>query len=86
MPVVDSAPMGATLTSNGAVFRFWAPDARSVSVRGAFGAHGEVALTRDSEGYWSVEVPGVAAGDEYQFHVVGEGSTGDKRDPFAMKF
>lgn len=81
-------PMGATLVADGATFRVWAPHARSVHVVGEF--NGRVRsdaslLNRDERGHWAGFIPGVRDRHRYRYHVVGEGSEGPKRDPYARE-
>jgi 1,4-alpha-glucan branching enzyme len=40
-------------------------------------------LVRDPRGYWAGFIPGVNVGDPYKFYIVGKGSSGYKRDPYA---
>jgi len=92
-----TTPMGATLLSDqgmadgGATFRAWAPRARAVYVNGVFGGVSRVGQTsdllmvKDANGYWSGYVPEAADGDPYNYYVVGEGSQGMKRDPYARE-
>jgi 1,4-alpha-glucan branching enzyme len=86
---IDAAtPMGATLVADGATFRAWAPRARAVHVLGDFnGRRRDEAslLTRDVDGHWRGFIPGVRDRDRYMFYVVGEGSEGPKRDPYARE-
>ena len=91
--VSGDTPMGANLSGGGATFRAWAPSAVSVYVNGEFGgvpawtkdASSDLLLERDDDGYWSGFVPGAQAGDQYKFYVVGTGSAGYKRDPYARE-
>ncbi|BCA61200.1 hypothetical protein HMP09_0434 [Sphingomonas sp. HMP9] len=81
-------PMGATLVDAGATFRVWAPLAREVHVCGDFNgwAHDALSLLkRQDDGRWAGFVPGLAEGHLYKFYVVGEGSEGFKRDPYARE-
>jgi 1,4-alpha-glucan branching enzyme len=88
-----NTPMGATLVPGGATFRAWAPAAREVYlVRGAAGGlpaaytkNGNDLMVKGDGGYWAGFVPGVKAGDLYRFYVVGTGSEGFKRDPYARE-
>jgi 1,4-alpha-glucan branching enzyme len=92
-----ATPMGATLLSDqglpggGATFRAWAPRARAVYVNGVFGGVSRVGqtpdllLAKDANGYWSGFMPEAADGDTYIFYVVGAGSSGIKRDPYARE-
>lgn len=60
--------VGATCYPGGVTFRTWAPFALAVRVVGT-GANwnGEVSLSSEPCGYWSVDVPGAGAGDQYAF-------------------
>lgn len=80
--------MGATLVADGATFRVWAPHARAVYVVGSFNDRVRCdasLLTRNDHGHWLGFIPGVRDRDRYRFYVVGEGSQGPKRDPFARE-
>ena len=84
----SDTPMGANLIGNGATFRVWAPNARSVHVIGDFNNHqrdDESLLNRDELGHWRGFIPDVQDRDRYLFYVVGEGSEGPKRDPYARE-
>ncbi len=61
--------MGTMLYSGGAAFRVWAPFASTVNVAGTFNAWSPTAnpFASEGNGFWSVDVPGVKIGDEYQF-------------------
>jgi hypothetical protein len=88
-----NTPMGANLTADGATFRVWAPGARAVYLNGLLGGKDlwkkdqdpGLFLTKDGAGYWSGFCPGAREGDSYKYFVVGGGSTGYKRDPFARE-
>ncbi len=86
---IDAAtPMGATLVPGGATFRVWAPQARAVYVLGDFnqGVRDDASLlTADAHGHWRGFIPGVEDRHRYIFYVVGEGSEGPKRDPYARE-
>ncbi|HYB40580.1 MAG TPA: alpha amylase C-terminal domain-containing protein [Candidatus Methylomirabilis sp.] len=81
--------MGANLVEGGATFRVWAPRAQAVHLRIGAGAdwapEDSNALARDAAGYWSGFAPGAKDGDAYRFWVIGLGSAGPKRDPFARE-
>lgn len=85
-----STPMGANFCLGGATFRVWAPRAKAVYLNGTFagaprnGPDPDL-LLQNSNGYWSGFLPAVADGDTYNFLVVGNGSTGPKRDPYARE-
>lgn len=87
-------PMGATLVEGGATFRVWAPDALEVHVitsdlpiarRPGFTPRRSDLLVRRPDGTWAGFVPGLVDGSRYRFYVVGRGSTGLKRDPWARE-
>jgi 1,4-alpha-glucan branching enzyme len=89
--ITPDTPMGGALLPDGATFRAWAPRARQVFVNGTFGGvprQGQVPellLAQDDRGYWTGFLPGAKEGDLYKFRVVGEGSSGFKRDPYARE-
>jgi 1,4-alpha-glucan branching enzyme len=80
--------MGANLKAGGATFRVWAPQALAVHAGGEFNgwAHDDSSLlTPAARGHWWGFIPGVREGQRYKFYVVGEGSEGWKRDPYARE-
>ncbi len=91
--ITPHTPMGANLIGDGATFRVWAPRAEAVYINGNFNygdnwtKDGDESnrLVRDGSGYWSGFVPGVKDGDQYKFYIVGKGSKGFKRDPYARE-
>jgi len=83
LPNPDTAPMGANLIEWGATFRVFAPEAKSVSLRGSFNSWSDQPLKASANGYWFAYVPGVKEGDQYKFFISGDGSAGYKRDPYA---
>lgn len=83
-----ATPMGANLIADGATFRCWAPHAKSVYVVGDFNqqVRSEASLlTPDAQGHWRGFIPGVKNRQRYMFYVIGEGSEGLKRDPYARE-
>ena len=92
-----ATPMGANLVTGvpaGATFRVWAPAAKDVFLNGGF--VGAVAWGEDRDPAWALSriagsdwwggfVAGAAAGDQYKFYVVGRGTAGYKRDPWARE-
>ena len=90
--ISGATPMGATLVAGGgATFRAWAPRATAVYVNGVFGGATQVGqnddllMAKDSNGYWTGFVQTAQEGDLYHFWVVGAGSSGYKRDPYARE-
>jgi 1,4-alpha-glucan branching enzyme len=92
-----TTPMGANLIADlglaacGATFRCWAPRATAVYLNGTFdgiemtGQTPNLLMAKDANGYWSGYVAGASEGDIYRFYVVGAGSSGYKRDPYARE-
>lgn len=81
-------PMGATLIADGATFRVWAPHARAVHVLGDFNDRqpdDASLLTRDQQGHWRGFIRDARDRQRYMFYVVGDGSEGPKRDPYARE-
>src|SRR5579859_1307998 len=89
--------MGANLVAEmgiaggGATFRVWAPRATAVYLNGVFGgiarsgADDSLLMVKDANGYWSGFLLEAGEGDTYGFYVVGQGSSGYKRDPYARE-
>src|SRR3954451_21031480 len=92
--ITPDTPLGANLVPGGATFRTWAPSAREVYIAlkqpaGApptlFPKDPSALLVKDAHGFWAGFVPGIKDGDLYRFYVVGTGSEGFKRDPYARE-
>jgi 1,4-alpha-glucan branching enzyme len=89
--ILPTTPMGASLVNGGATFRAWAPRATAVYVNGTFGGvrktgeTDDLLMAKDANGYWTGFIPGAQDGDLYHFWVVGAGSSGYKRDPYARE-
>ena len=91
--ITADTPLGANLVAGGATFRTWAPAAREVYIALQPGATAAAAfpknagdlLVKDANGFWAGFVPGIKDGDLYRFYVVGAGSEGFKRDPYARE-
>ncbi len=90
--ILPGTPMGANLVpGSGATFRVWAPRATAVYLNGIFqgtpltGQTDDLLMAKDSQGYWAGFVSDAADGDLYHFWIVGAGSSGYKRDPYARE-
>jgi 1,4-alpha-glucan branching enzyme len=89
--ISSKTPMGATLiATGGATFRVWAPRAKAVYLNGVFSGQARqgqdaTLLLDENDGYWTGFLPTAKDGDVYRFLVVGVGSTGLKRDPYARE-
>jgi 1,4-alpha-glucan branching enzyme len=90
----SSTPMGAELIEGGATFRVWAPAALELYVitedldasrQPGWAPRAADRLVRRDDGTWAGFVPGVTDGTPYRFYVVGDGSSGFKRDPWARE-
>ena len=57
----------ADAKGTGTTFRVWAGAAKKVEVSGEFNGWGRVALASESNGIWSVDVPGAGHGQAYKF-------------------
>jgi hypothetical protein len=84
--ISDATPTGAALVPDGATFRVWAPRALSVYLNGVFGSRAydqqtvDRLLSKNPRGYWTGFQEGA-----HRFWVVGVGSSGYKRDPYARE-
>jgi maltooligosyltrehalose trehalohydrolase len=70
-----SYPIGAHLRVDGTThFSVWAPKPRQIALalEDAHGDTRDIALTRDRAGYATASVPGVAAGQRYQYRIDGQ--------------
>ena len=90
--ILPTTPMGANLVDGGgATFRVWAPRATAVYVNGTLGGTpltgqtDDLLMAIDANGYWTGYVADAREGDLYHFWVVGAGSSGYKRDPYARE-
>jgi 1,4-alpha-glucan branching enzyme len=90
--ILPTTPMGANLVNGGgATFRVWAPRATAVYVNGVFrgtpktGQTDDLLMAKDAKGYWTGFRSDAQDGDPYHFWVVGAGSSGYKRDPYARE-
>lgn len=90
--ILPGTRMGTNLVDGGgATFRVWVPRASAVYVNGVFGGikkSGQTAdllMAKDANGYWTGFISEAQDGDPYHFWVVGAGSSGYKRDPYARE-
>jgi 1,4-alpha-glucan branching enzyme len=91
--ITSNTRLGANLVPGGATFRTWAPGAREVYIavkqpgaaQNAFPKNLSDLLVRDTHGFWAGFIPAINNGDLYRFYVVGAGSEGYKRDPYARE-
>src|SRR5207302_3327088 len=88
-----STRLGANLAPGGATFRAWAPKALEVylvagspgGLPNTYSKNPSELLVEDANGYWTGYFPGIKDGDLYRFYVIGQGSEGFKRDPYARE-
>ena len=90
--ISPTTPMGANLVAGGGVtFRLWAPRATAVYLNGSFGGTWEsgqsddLLMAKDPNGSWTGFVANAKDSDPYHYFVVGTGSSGYKRDPYARE-
>lgn len=70
---LSHAPLGATPTSRGTVFRVWAPGASTAEVRGSFNSFGanpatRVVMTKGTDGVFTAHVPAASNGQTYKYY------------------
>ena len=77
--------MGAIPYAGGTAFRVWAPHADQVCVVGTFNGWSKTAnpLADEGQGYWSTDIPGAKAGDEYEYVIVNGTQELRRIDPYA---
>src|SRR5690242_14773991 len=82
-----NTPMGANLAPDGATFRVWAPRAEAVHVcfDGSWDPVETNLMVKDQAGHWGGYVRGARDGTRYKYYVLGKGSRGYKRDPYARE-
>jgi 1,4-alpha-glucan branching enzyme len=79
--------MGAIPHDAGVAFRVWAPHADQVSVIGSFNQWDPKAhlMTHEDNGYWYIDVPKVAVGDAYRYHIRHGDQELSRIDPYARE-
>lgn len=89
--IADNTPMGSCLLpAGGATFRVFAPRATEVYLNGTFSGvtisgQDPAGLLQKNGNFFTGYLPNATEGDLYRFLVVGQGSTGFKRDPYARE-
>ena len=83
----SSIQKGATPYKGGCRFIVWAPHAEDVFVIGTFNDWGKTAhrMKRNPDGSWSIDVPGVKSGDQYQYRITNAGKEYFRIDPYARQ-
>ncbi|HSS61863.1 MAG TPA: alpha-amylase family glycosyl hydrolase [Candidatus Limnocylindrales bacterium] len=77
--------LGSWLSNDGATFDVWAPNASDVSVNLRTSLR-TVSMASLSGGYWHAEIPGVLAGEHYQYAIENAGTLLAPRvDPYARE-
>jgi 1,4-alpha-glucan branching enzyme len=83
LKITAETGMGANVVQGGGVtFKVWAPRATAVYVNRKTP---ELLMAKQGNGYWTGYLPEAREGDAYRFYVVGKGSEGYKRDPYARE-
>ena len=81
--ITAGTAMGANVVRGGGVtFKAWGPRAAAVYVNAKTP---ELLMAKDANGYWTGYLPEAGEGFLYRFYVVGTGSEGYKRDPYARE-
>src|SRR5215469_7281520 len=77
--------MGSVPFPGGVTFRVWAPDASAVAVSltQPGGGSSSVPLAAEAGGFWSGDVAGVGAGQQYQYVLATSPGLPPKVDPYA---
>lgn len=76
--------LGVTLHGNKAIFRVWAPFAKSVAISGTFTPDGPIEMTSEKDGYWSATVKDVEPGQQYRYLITtADGAVVERNDPRA---
>jgi 1,4-alpha-glucan branching enzyme len=89
MPPSARPYMGAVPYDGGVTFRLWAPFASSVQVQGDFNSWKPGSnLFSEGNGYWSVDFPGAAVGQQYNFLITtaATGALLTHVDPYSRSF
>lgn len=81
----DKNQLGALCYEDGVFFRVWAPFAKAVSVSGSFNDWSRTVLQNENNGYWSGDVAGAKAGQEYKYVIDTGGGEIYKNDPRALQ-
>lgn len=76
--------MGSTLRAGGATFRVWAPNASEVFVAGDFNGGSDTShpLAPEGGGFWSRDVDGAIAGQQYRYVIVNGEFRAWRKDPY----
>ena len=76
--------LGCHLENGGAVFRTFAPNAKSISVIGSFTSWNPVSMQKTlDDNFWAVFIPDAKAVDMYKYRIYKQdGRTIDHADPF----
>lgn len=78
--------LGVTRHGDTTEFRVWAPFAKSVSLIGTVCGNQEQQMASEADGYWSVELKDVEAGQNYAFNITtAAGTTVTRQDPRARQ-
>ncbi|MBS3742024.1 MAG: alpha amylase C-terminal domain-containing protein [Candidatus Cloacimonetes bacterium] len=83
----SSIQRGATPYKRGCRFTVWAPHADDVFVVGAFNNWDKTAnrMSKNENGWWSVDIPEAKPGNEYQYRIINAGNEYLRIDPYARQ-
>src|SRR3954465_4419340 len=77
--------VGAIVHKSGVSFCVWAPFATNVAVTGTFNNWQPQPMQSDGDGYWSLDVKGAEAGQEYKYVITNGEQVLYKNDPRALQ-
>ena len=79
--------MGANPFDGGTTFRVWAPNADQIHITGTFNdwAIDHSPLAHEDNGYWSADIAGAKAGDEYLYIITNGDQQLRRIDPYARE-
>lgn len=78
---------GSTPYEEGCRFAVWAPNADDVFVVGSFNDWDKTTnrMSKNDNGWWSIDVPGARPGDEYRYRIIKAGNEYLRIDPYARQ-
>ena len=82
-----SIQKGATPYKEGSRFTVWAPHADDMFVVGTFNDWDKTAhrMSKNENGWWSIDVHGANPGDEYRYRIINAGDEYIRIDPYARR-
>src|SRR6476620_5082534 len=85
MPKPNHTQLGAIVRKNSVFFRVWAPNASKVAVTGPFNGWDRHPMESEENGFWSVEIDGACAGQEYKYVITNGDKEYFRNDPRSLQ-